>query len=171
MLDKRGEGLAPEFADSLRRVLAHYGVRTLDRTPELEESLLWIYKSHQRVDQQIAPVLRLLERRLERVVTGAPQAGEAFRGLLDRIVSVTRGLSSAISDLAREVRYRYFDQPLFEEARNRVYAQAEDHLACLAADPNAPDRQLRVRELVECPQPLVSMFSARFSNAERRSAS
>ena len=165
MLDKRGEELAPEFADPLRRVLAHYGVRTFDRTPELEESLLWIYKSHQRVDQQIAPVLRLLERRLERVVTGAP-ASESFRSLLDRMVSVTRGLSPAVSDLAREVRYRYFDQPLFEEARNRVYAQAEDHLACLAADPNAPDRQLRVRELVECPQPLVSMFSARFSNAD-----
>ena len=28
---------------------------TLDRSPELEESLLWIYKSHQRVEQQIAP--------------------------------------------------------------------------------------------------------------------
>ena len=37
---------------------------TLDRSPELEECLLWIYKSHQRVEQQIAPILAVLERRL-----------------------------------------------------------------------------------------------------------
>ena len=55
MLETRGEGLPPAFVDALRRALAHYGVRTLDRSPELEESLLWIYKSHQRVEQQVAP--------------------------------------------------------------------------------------------------------------------
>ena len=66
MLETRGEGLPPAFVSALRRVLAHYGVQTLDRSPHLEESLLWIYKSHQRVEQQIAPVLALLERRLRR---------------------------------------------------------------------------------------------------------
>ena len=34
---------------------------------------------------------------------------------------MTNGLFPAISDLAREVRYRYFDQPLFEQARKQVY--------------------------------------------------
>ena len=47
MLETRGEGLAPTFVDSLRRALAHYGVRTLDRSPELEESSV--------LDLQIAP--------------------------------------------------------------------------------------------------------------------
>ena len=32
--------------------------------PELEESLLWIYKSHQRMEQQVAPIVAVLERRL-----------------------------------------------------------------------------------------------------------
>ncbi len=68
---------------------------------------------------------------------------------------MTRGRFPAVSDLAREVRYRYFDQPLFEQARNQVYAQVEEHLAYLAANPEAPDRRERVRALVECPQPLV----------------
>ena len=69
MLETRGEGLPPAFVDALRRALSHYGVQTLDRSPELEESLLWIYKSHQRVEQQIAPVLALLERRLRQIQT------------------------------------------------------------------------------------------------------
>ena len=50
-IETRGEGLPPRFIDSLRRALAHYGVHSLDRSPELEESLVWIYKSHQRVEQ------------------------------------------------------------------------------------------------------------------------
>ena len=66
MLETGGEGLPPAFVSALQRALAHYGVQTLDRSPELEESLLWIYKSHQRVEQQIAPVLGVLERRLQR---------------------------------------------------------------------------------------------------------
>ena len=76
------------------------------------------------------------------------------------MISITRGLFPAVSDLAREVRYRYFDQPLFEQARKQIYAKVEDHLAYLAADPEAADRDERVRELVECPQPLVSLFAA-----------
>jgi acetyl/propionyl-CoA carboxylase alpha subunit/acetyl-CoA carboxylase carboxyltransferase component len=165
MLETRGEGLPPAFVDALRRALAHYGVTTLDRSPELEESLLWIYKSHQRVEQQVAPILVVLERRLQRVETLAPHADEALRTLLDRMVSITRDLFPAVSDLAREVRYRYFDQPLFEMARKQVYAQVEDHLAYLTANPEAPDRRERVRALVECPQPLVSVFAGRFAGA------
>ncbi len=166
MLETRGEGLPPAFVEALRRTLAHYGVQTLDRSPELEESLLWIYKSHQRVEQQVAPVLAVLERRLALVERLAPLAGEPLRTLLDRMISVARGVFPAVSDLAREVRYRYFDQPMFEGARAQVYMRAEEHLAYLAANPNSADRHERVRELVECPQPLVSLFCRRFSTAE-----
>jgi len=166
MLETRGEGLPPAFVDALRRALAHYGVQTLDRSPQLEESLLWIYKSHQRVRQQIAPILTVLERRLGRIETLAPHAGESFRMLLDRMISMTRGMFPTVSDLAREVRYRCFDQPLFERARKQIYAEVEDHLAYLATDPEAADRRERVRALVECPQPLVSQLCGRFGTAD-----
>ncbi|MGO9270876.1 MAG: carboxyl transferase domain-containing protein [Terriglobia bacterium] len=166
MIETRGEGLPPAFVDALRRVLAHYGVQKLDPSPELEESLLWIYKSHQRMEKQIAPILAVLEQRLEHVEALSPNADGAFRTLLDRMVSITRGLFPAVSDLAREVRYRYFDQPLFERARKQVYAQVEEHLAHLAADPEAADRHERVRALVECPQPLVSLFAGRIAAAD-----
>src|SRR5205823_5328746 len=54
ILDTGGEGLPLAFVDALRRALAHYGVQTLERSRRLEESLLWIYKSHQRMEQQLA---------------------------------------------------------------------------------------------------------------------
>ena len=145
----------------MQRALAYYGVRSLDRSPELEESLLWIYKSHHRVEQQIAIVRGVLERRLPPAGAPAPPAEESFRTLLDRMISMTNGLFPNLSDLAREVRYRYFDQPLFERARKQVYDQAEDHLAYMAANPDAEDRHERLRALVECPQPLIGLLSGR----------
>ena len=165
MLETRGEGLPPAFVDALRRALAHYGVTTLDRSPQLEESLLWIYKSHQRLEQQIAPILALLERRLQQVEVLAQHADESFRTLLNQMISMTRGVFPTVSDLAREVRYRYFEQPVLEQARKQIYAQVEDHLAYLAANPDAADRRERVRALVESPQTLVSRFASHFAAA------
>jgi acetyl-CoA carboxylase carboxyltransferase component/biotin carboxyl carrier protein len=166
MLETQGEGLPSDFVDALRRALAHYGVRTLDRSPELEESLLWIYKSHQRIEQEIAVVLGVLERRLQQVNRAAADGEESFRSLLDRIISITNGVYNAVSDLAREVRYRYFDQPLFERARQQVYEEADSHLAYLAAHPDAADRRERIHALVGCPQPLSSLFFGRFAAAD-----
>ncbi len=166
MLETGGERLPPAFVSALRRALAHYGVQTLDRSPQLEDSLFWIYKSHQRVEQQIAPVLGVLERRLQSAQSLSPHADGSFRALLDRLVSMTNGLFPAVTDLAREVRYRYFDQPLLEQARKQVYERVEEQLASMAANPDATDCHEKVRSLVECPQPLVSLLSSRFAAAD-----
>ena len=165
MLETCGEGLPPAFVGALRRALSHYGVHTLARSPELEETLLWIYRSHQRMERQIAPVLNLLERRLQRVQMLSPHTDESFRMLLDRMVSITNGIFPAVTDLAREVRYRYFDQPLFKRSRKKVYEQMEGHLAYLAANPDAADRRKRVRALIDCPQPLMNLLLSRFADA------
>ena len=63
-----------------------------------------------------------------------PLAGEAFGNLLSRLISVTRDSYAAVGDLAREIRYRYYDHPLFERVRRQVYDQAEEHLAYLEAN-------------------------------------
>ncbi|MGB0106185.1 MAG: carboxyl transferase domain-containing protein [Candidatus Sulfotelmatobacter sp.] len=166
MLETGGEGLPPVFVGALRRALSHYGVQTLERSPALEESLLWIYKSHQRVEQQIAPVMAMLERRLRSLQRLALPAEESLRRLLGRMIAMSNGQFPAVSDLAREVRYRYFDQPLFKQARKQVYAQVEEQLASMAAHPDAADRHERVRALVECPQPLVALLASRFAAAD-----
>ncbi|MFZ3262679.1 MAG: biotin carboxylase N-terminal domain-containing protein, partial [Terriglobales bacterium] len=165
-LQTGGERLPPVFMAALRRALSHYGVESLDRSSKLEESLLWIYKSHQRMERQIAPILGVLERRLHSEDVVAPKAPESLRVLFDRIVSMSNGLFPSVTNLAREVRYRYFDQPLFERARKQVYEQLEENLAYMAANPNAADRHERVRALVECPQPVVGLFSKRFASAD-----
>ena len=165
-LDARGEGLPEAFVGALRRVLSHYGVAGLERTPELEQALLWIYKSHQRVEQQVAPVLALLERRLGRVDDLTPAAEASLRALYDRIIAVANGSFPAIADLAREVRYRQFDQPLFEQARKHVYEQVEAHLDLLVAHPEAMERPDAIRVLVECPQPIVRLLTRRLAHAE-----
>ncbi len=165
MLETRGKGLPPTFVEALRRALVHYGIKTLERSPELEECLLWLCKSHQRVEQQVAPILGLLERHLQRVEASVPRTDEAFRKLLGRLAHVTRGQFPAISDLAREVRYRCYEQPVFERARRQIYAQAEEHLAHLAANPSPVDLRQRVSALVECPQPLAGLFAGRYAAA------
>ncbi len=165
MLDTHGEGVPSEFVAALWRAVAHYGLPTLDRSPELEECLLWIYKSYQRVEQQAAVIRQVLQRRLSEATTFTSPPDETFRTLLDRMVSITRGAFPAVSDLARELRYRCFDKPLFEEVRRKTYAEAEAHLAYLEAHPDAVDRQKRVRALIECPQPLASILASRFDMA------
>ena len=64
------------------------------------------------------------------------------------------------------MRYRYFDQTLFERARKQVYDQVEEQLAYMAAHPNATDRHERLRAIMECPQPLVSLLAGKFAAAD-----
>ena len=46
-----------------------------------------------------------------------------------------RGPRSIIADLAREIRYRYFDQPVIEARTAAVYAEAEAHLTSSRGPP------------------------------------
>jgi len=164
-IQTQGEGLPTVFLDALRRVVAHYGITTLEPTPALEETLLWVYKSHQRFDRQIAPIAGVLERRLPVAELDEPDPDSSFRTLLDRLISVTRESAPMVSDLAREVRYRCFDHPVFERSRRRVYAHVEQDIDFLSANPHATDREERVRALMDCPQPLLGLFSSRFATA------
>jgi acetyl/propionyl-CoA carboxylase alpha subunit/acetyl-CoA carboxylase carboxyltransferase component len=165
MLDTGGDGVPSGFIEALKRAMSHYGLKALDRSPELEESLLRIYKSHQRVEQQAIVIRSLLQRRLMQVRRGAHAPSEPFRALLERTISVSRGLFPSVSDLAHELRYRCFDQPLFDRIRKEIYAQAEGHLDYLAAHPDAAERHEHLRALIECPQPLASVLSGRFATA------
>jgi acetyl/propionyl-CoA carboxylase alpha subunit/acetyl-CoA carboxylase carboxyltransferase component len=171
-LDPAAAGLSPTFTDQLQRTLRHYGISELRRTPELEESLLWIGKAHERRAEQVGIVLRILERRLDHSDELASCTGEALRGLLDRIVAVTRGRHQAVSDLAREVRYRYFDRLFFDAVQAGVYREAEEHLRLLSGAPAGdPDPSWRMEALVECPEPLVAVLTPRLPHAtpaERR---
>jgi acetyl/propionyl-CoA carboxylase alpha subunit/acetyl-CoA carboxylase carboxyltransferase component len=165
-LDARGKHLPAAFVGKLERVLAHYGIQSLERTPALEETLFRIAKAHQQIDQRIVPILSILERRREHVDVLAPFADPAFRALLDRLVLVTQGVFPSVNDAARQVRYRYFNQPLIQQARKQAYDEAETNLAYLFDSPDADDRYEYIRDLVDCPHPLSSLISSLFETAE-----
>jgi acetyl/propionyl-CoA carboxylase alpha subunit/acetyl-CoA carboxylase carboxyltransferase component len=164
--DIRMERLPAAFLDKLRRALAHYDVESLDPSPELDESLLAIYTSHQRVNQQIAAVGAILERRLLHIDKLASLANEDLRALLDRLLLATQGRYPTVNDLVREVRYRYFDQPFFEQARKTVYDEMQAHLAYLAEHPDAADRSERMSALVDCPQPIQTLLTSRYPQSD-----
>ncbi|MDJ0748508.1 MAG: carboxyl transferase domain-containing protein [Woeseiaceae bacterium] len=165
-LELKGSGLSRHFIESLKSALAHYGVDDLEPTLELEEALLWMHKAHSRVDQQIPAVLSILDRRLRHADALLQDADDEFRVLLDRLVEASADRYPAVSDLAREVRYVYFDKPLFDATRQQVYAEAVQRMDYLGRNPDAEDRDDVMQALVECPQPLLTLLSNRFVSDE-----
>ena len=163
--DTQTPGLPPRFVDRLARAASHYGVEGTTKSAALREALLWIWKSRQRADHQVEPVLAILERRLAEAESGAASGSPELRSLLDRIVAVSEGRWPALGDVARDLRYRVFDQPAFEASRREVYAEMEGVFSRLVADPASPSREADVRRLVECPQPLQSLYMSRFESA------
>ena len=95
-------------------------------------------------------VLAILDRRLELVDTLAGVAGPDFRQALDRLAAATGGRDPVIADLARQVRFAYFDDPVIAAARAEVYAAADADLEALDAGPwarrsrRAPGRPRRL---------------------------
>ncbi|RMF76024.1 MAG: ATP-grasp domain-containing protein [Acidobacteria bacterium] len=165
-LDAAGEGLPTRFVSALERALSHYGVTSLERSRELEEALIWIFKAHANVESQIIGVTSVLERFLRHDEVMRRFADDTLRSLLGRLVVVARGRFPALEDLAREVRYDLFDKPLLEEARRRVHEQVLAELEAIAADPDAPDRAERLGRVVSCPQPLLNLLTERFARAD-----
>ncbi len=162
--EARGEGLSSSFVALLQRALVHYGVSMDAQGNALELALLRIQKAHNRAGEQLPPILSILERHL---ASGRlPAASElAWREVLDRLAELGQERFPALADLAREVRYRSVDQPAFERARAAVYSQAEKDLARLVAAP-AQEREAIIDRLVECPQPLITLFLSRMASAE-----
>ena len=163
--DTQTPDLPGRFMGRLSRAVHHYGVEGTKKSVALREALLWIWKSRQRAEHQVAPVLAILERRLAAAEAGSPSDSPAFRSLLDRLVSVSENRWPALGDVARDLRYRVFDLPAFEAARRRVYDEMDEVLAKVVAVPGAPERAERVRLLVDCPQPLQSLYLGRFESA------
>ncbi len=161
-LELKGSGLPRHFIEDLKRALAHYDVEDLEPTRQLEEALLWVHKAHLSVERQLPAVLSILDRRLRHIGELRDLIDEEYRDVLDRLVDVSGDRYPAVSDLAREVRYKYFDEPLFDATRQQAYAEAERHIDYLAENPRAEDRSTVMQALVDCPQPLMTWLSERF---------
>ena len=159
-LDVERAGLPETFQGRLQRVLRHYGVADLERTPELEEAVFRIFLAQQRASTDIAIVSALLRRWL----TEAPPA-ESLReeaGLaLEHLVTATQVRYPAVGDLARGVVFRWFAQPLLRRARAEVYAGVRQSLRHLDRNPDSPDRAERIATMVAGSEPLVRLLGQR----------
>jgi acetyl/propionyl-CoA carboxylase alpha subunit/acetyl-CoA carboxylase carboxyltransferase component len=165
-LDSQGADLPASFLDQLRAALLHYNVATLEPTPALREALLALFKGHQRSDLQVPVIRAVLERRLSAVRTLAP-GSPAFLRIIERLIAAVQGRFPDLADFARDVHYRYVEQPEFEKTRGAVQARMLDRLARLAAKPDGSDADALRAELVACPQPLRTAFAANLGRSSQ----
>ncbi|GAC1518019.1 MAG: biotin carboxylase N-terminal domain-containing protein [Acidimicrobiales bacterium] len=160
-LDVEREGLPVSFRSRLQRALRHYDVPDLTRTPALEEALYWIFHAQRRAPVQLQAVLALLDRRIETAGALTPALEDEFRDTLDRLIVATQLRYPVIGDLARNIRYAWFDRPVIRRAADDVLAQMRQHLETLDADPDPATRAAEVEVLVNCAQPVLSLLAER----------
>ena len=164
-LDTQAEGLPARFTAALRRALEHYGIDSLERTPALEEACYRLFLSQKRAETARTAVVAILDRRLEDADQLVGNVGGKFREVLDRLAIALQGRDPIVADLAREVRFRYVDEPVIAEARERVYADVERRVAALMSDPDRPDAEELIREIVESPRPLAPRLTVAMASA------
>ena len=85
------------------------------------------------------------------------------REVLDRLVLATQLRFPTIGDLARSARFRWFEAPIVEAAREEAYAEVRDQLEYLSEHPDAGDYAERVEALVASPEPLVRFLAERIA--------
>lgn len=161
-LDADREHLPQAFRDKLSRTLAHYDITGLERTAALEEAVFRLFLSQQRATTQLPVVTALLERWLAAAPPRSALAQRAYE-VLDRLVLATQLRYPVIGDLARSVRYRWFEAPVVEAARTAAYTAVREQLRYLAVHPEAPDYDNRIETLVASPEPVVRFLAERIA--------
>jgi len=162
-LDVEREGLPESFRTKLSRALLHYGVADLDPGPQLKEAVYRVFLAQQRDAAQTPVVAALLERWLADGEAFTSAARDELSEVLERLVAATQVRYPVIGDLARSVRFRFFDQPLVLEAREHVLAAVLEHLGYLAQHPDAPDRAERIEAMVASPDPMIRLLAERIA--------
>jgi acetyl/propionyl-CoA carboxylase alpha subunit/acetyl-CoA carboxylase carboxyltransferase component len=150
-LDPERAGIPDAYRVRLVTALARYGVDGLQRTAELEAAVLWMFRSFSRVGELAPVVMSVLERRLRARDELAPLAGEDVRARFDRLASQVR--HQAIAELAHDVVFRYFDEPVLEALVESEDEAIEQALAAVEADPVGPESREAVERLVSSPHP------------------
>ncbi|MDR6863863.1 carboxyl transferase domain-containing protein [Phycicoccus sp. 3266] len=166
-LDVERGALPEHFRHKLSQVLRHYAVDGLDRTPELEEAVFRVFLAQQRSAPEVALGTALLQRWIAEPCP-EPPLDAAAREVLDRLVVATQLRFPVIGDLARSVRFRWFDQPLVDADRASVLGGVADEVAALEAMPEGPERAQRMDQLAAIPEQIVQFLSDRLERGVPR---
>jgi acetyl/propionyl-CoA carboxylase alpha subunit/acetyl-CoA carboxylase carboxyltransferase component len=160
-LDVEQERLPDAFRTRLSRVLRHYGVVDLTRTPQLEEAVYRVFLAQQGAADQVPVVAALLQRWLVEGEWSKGPARDEMKEVLDRLVIATQLRYPTVGDLARSIRFQFFDNPIILAARELVYAGVREQVQYLDAHPDAADYAQRIETLTACPEPLIRMLAKR----------
>ncbi len=164
-LDVERGGLPEMYTAKLRSVVAHYGIADLTRTPDLERAVFRVFLAQQRSTPELAIVTAILQRWLGEHVSPDGLAGTdraaGIRELLERLVRATQRRFPAVGDLARSVRYRWFDEPAAARERAAALDRVATELAYLDAHPDAADRSERIEALAGTPERIVGLLADR----------
>ncbi|WP_138757471.1 ATP-binding protein [Modestobacter altitudinis] len=164
-LDVEREALPESFRGRLRRALAHYGVgEELEPGPALQDAVYRVFLAQQRIGDQLPAVLALLDRWLTVGLPPSDAARSEIAEVLDRLIGATQLRYPSVGDLARAVRYRYFEEPVVQRARQEVLDEAERLLTELDDDDarGGTDDVARIEALVASPEPLIRLLAQRF---------
>ena len=126
----------------------------------MEESVFRIFLAQQRS----APEVALASAVLGRWIDEQPPAGELAsqaRQLLERLGRATQLRFPVVGDLARSVRFRWFDQPAVDAERADVLAGCATSSSRLAANGGLADRAERVDALAAIPEQIVRFLAER----------
>ncbi len=173
--DADAEGLPESFRIRLRRTLAHYGVEDhepapdVEPSPELEAALYRIFLAHRRGGGYAPVVSELLQWRLrhpQSLGSGEladtallPDGRDGYRRVIDQLVAATQLRHPGVGDLARQVRYRCFDEPLIAAERARAQQEVRAELDRLSPDPAA--RAAQIDAIVASDEPILGVFTER----------
>jgi acetyl/propionyl-CoA carboxylase alpha subunit/acetyl-CoA carboxylase carboxyltransferase component len=174
-LDAELEGLPASFRARLGNALRHYGIVEAGLSGDgadpqrtaLEEAVYRVFLALQHVDDQIPVIATLLEHWL----TDEPDLAAlptGFGDVLDRLIAATQLRYPSVGNVARNLRFHYFDEPRIRAAAEQVYDQAHGILTYLDENPHAPDYAQRVDALASSPEPLLDLLAARVSGDSQR---
>lgn len=162
-LDAEVEGLPPAFRNKIARALRNYDIDTLEPGPELEDAVYRLFLALQRMENQIPVITALLGRWL--TADDVPSASTSAVGeVLERLIVATQVRYPVIGDIARNLRFRLFDEPQIRKAREQVYDGVREGLQYLADNPDAPDYASRIDALVATPELLIDLLAERISS-------
>jgi acetyl/propionyl-CoA carboxylase alpha subunit/acetyl-CoA carboxylase carboxyltransferase component len=162
-LDPERDGLPEQFLAKLARVLGHHGVHEVEPGPALERAVYRTFLAQQRTQLDVDVVTAVLGRWTVGPVP-SDHLTSSVRALLDRLVGATQRRHPLIGDLARSIRFRWFDQPEVDRERAAVLAGVTTELAELSARPDDPSYAARVDALAAIPEHLVGFLAERLQS-------
>ncbi|HYI56308.1 MAG TPA: carboxyl transferase domain-containing protein, partial [Microlunatus sp.] len=86
---------------------------------------------------------------------------QTYRDVLDRLVTATQLRFPVVGELARSVRFRWYDQPLVDAERQSVLDSVAAQLVTLTGMPAGAERDAIIDALAAIPEPIVRFLADR----------